>query len=180
MGRPKALLRHNGKTFLELLLAVTTHPRIGVRRVVLGPHAEAITAAVSLPADEIVVNEEWQKGPLSSLHSALRSLPPGTDGLLLLLVDHPLVSTALIGRLIETFYRTETRIVLPVCDGKRGHPVIFSAQLYQELCDAPLGAGARAVVWAHGQDVAEVQTDDRACLLNINNPAAFACLNKSS
>jgi CTP:molybdopterin cytidylyltransferase MocA len=179
MGSPKALLRHHGKTFLELLLAVTTHPRIGVRRVVLGPHAEAIKVVISVPADEIVINEEWQKGTLSSLHAALRNLPAGTDGLLLCLVDHPLISVALVDRLIETFYHTKNKIVLPVCDGKRGHPVLFAAELYQELLDAPLDKGARAVVWAHAQDIAEVQTDDRACLLNINDPETLASLNKN-
>src|SRR5208337_1161432 len=82
MGSPKALLSYQGRPFLEHLLEVTRHPRIGVRRVVLGVRAEAIARAVSLHADEIVINEDWEKGQLSSLHAAMRSLPAGTDGLL--------------------------------------------------------------------------------------------------
>ena len=176
MGSPKALLRHRGKTFLEHLLAATTHPKIGVRRVVLGAHAQAISEASSLPPDEIVINLEWQKGPLSSLHEALRSLPAGTDGLLMCLVDHPLISGALVGRLIDTFYASGKKIVLPTCGGRRGHPVIFSAELYRELLDAAPAFGARAVVWAHQQDIVEMATEDRGCLVNINDPEAFADL----
>jgi len=36
-----------------------------------------------------VINPEWEKGQLSSVKAALRSLPPGTDGMLLCLIDHP-------------------------------------------------------------------------------------------
>jgi molybdenum cofactor cytidylyltransferase len=179
MGSPKALLRYRGRTFLEHLLAVTIHPRIGVRRVVLGAHAQLTTTAIALPADEIVINEEWRKGKLSSLHAALRSLPEGTEGLLLCLVDQPLVSAELVDELIETFYVSKKPIVLPICDGRRGHPVIFSQELYPELLAAPLEIGARAVVWAHSQEIAEVPTRDEGCLLNINDPTAFARLTSS-
>jgi molybdenum cofactor cytidylyltransferase len=176
MGSPKALLRHQGRTFLEYLLAITTHETLGVRRVVLGPDADAITEAVALRPDEIVINVDWRQGKLSSLHAAIKTFPAGTDGLLLCLVDHPLVSAKLVDSLIATFYATKMKIVIPVCHGRRGHPVIFAADLYQELLAAPMNIGARAVVWAHAHDVAEVATDDQACLLNINDPAQFARL----
>jgi molybdenum cofactor cytidylyltransferase len=176
MGSPKALVQYQGKTFLEHLLTVTAHRRISVRRIVLGPDAAAITQAIALPPPEIVINRDWQLGQLSSIHAALRSLPLGTDGILLCLVDHPLVSAELVSKLIDVFYATRKSIVLPVCDGHRGHPVIFSAILFEELLAAPLEQGARAVVWAHGQDLAEVPTDDRGCLWNINDSATLAKL----
>ncbi len=101
MGSPKALLKYQGRTFLEHLLEITVHPRIGTRRVVLGPHADEITKAVALGPEEVVMNPQWELGQLSSLHAALRSLPESTDGLLLCLIDHPLVSGALVGQLID-------------------------------------------------------------------------------
>src|SRR2546429_9926585 len=91
MGSPKALLPYQGRPFLEHLLEVTLRPEIGVRRVVLGAHAEPIAKVVDLKADEIVINHEWERGQLSSIQAALRSLPPGTDGILLCLIDHPLI-----------------------------------------------------------------------------------------
>jgi molybdenum cofactor cytidylyltransferase len=176
MGSPKALLRFQGKTFLEHLVAVTTHAQISVRRIVLGSDAGLITQALALHASDIVSNPDWQLGQLSSIHAALRSLPPGTDGILLCLVDHPLVSAQLVDQLITVFYATRKSIVLPVCDGRRGHPVIFSAELYEELLTAPIDQGARAVVWAHTQEVVEVPTNDQGCLWNVNDPATLAKL----
>jgi len=170
MGSPKALVPFQGRPFLEHLLEVTAHREIGVRRVVLGAHAEPIAKAVNLKADEIVINHEWEKGQLSSIQAALRSLPSGTDGILLCLIDHPLISSALVQDLIEQFYTTKKPLVLPVYEGRRGHPVIFSASLYDELLRAPLETGARAVVWAHKGEVEEVQTNEEGCVLNLNDP----------
>jgi molybdenum cofactor cytidylyltransferase len=170
MGSPKALLPYQGRPFLEHLLEVTAHREIGARRVVLGAHAEPIAKAVNLKADEVVINHEWEKGQLTSIQAALRSLPPGTDGILLCLIDHPLISAALVQDLIEQFYKSKKLIVLPLYEGRRGHPVIFSASLYDELLRAPLETGARAVVWAHTGEVEEVPTNEEGCVLNLNDP----------
>jgi molybdenum cofactor cytidylyltransferase len=198
MGSPKALLEYQGRPFLEHLLQITVHPKIGVRRVVLGAHAEPIAKNIALAADEIVINADWEKGQLSSIQAAIRSLPdfkearaqkdsaqqqtyrpadktegraPGIDGLLLCLIDHPLISAALVNYLIEQFYAAGcAKIVLPVHAGRRGHPLIFPALLFQELLHAPEDRGARAVVWAHAAEVVEVPTEEEGCILNLNDP----------
>jgi molybdenum cofactor cytidylyltransferase len=137
---------------------------------VLGADAEPIAKEVDLAPGEIVINEEWEKGQLSSLQAALRSLPPHTDGAILLLIDHPLISSTLVDELIETFYKSGKPIVLPVYEGRRGHPVIFSSALYEELLNAPPETGARSVVWAHSAEVQIVQTNEEGCVLNLNDP----------
>lgn len=173
MGSPKALLPYQGRPFLEHLLEVTQHPKIGVRRVVLGAHAEPIAKAIPLRPDQIVINQEWEQGQLSSLQAALRSLPPGTDGMLLCLIDHPLISKGLVDALIEQFYATKAPVVLPVFQGRRGHPVIFSSSVYEELESAPADIGARRVVWAHTKEVSEYATTEEGCVLNLNDPETF-------
>jgi CTP:molybdopterin cytidylyltransferase MocA len=178
MGSPKALVSYQGRSFLEHLLSVTTHPAIGTHRVVLGPDADAIAKGIALRPDEIVVNHDWEKGQLSSIHAALRSLPPGTEGMLLCPVDHPLISATLVGSLIEAFAATHAPVVVPCYWGRRGHPVIFSAAVYDELLNAPLEQGARAVVWAHKGEVHEVATVEEGCVLNLNDPGAMAKLTK--
>ena len=176
MGSPKALVSYQGRPFLEHLLSVTKHPAIGVRRVVLGADADAISNGIALAPGEIVINSDWEKGQLSSIHAALRSLPPDTDGLLLCPVDHPLVSASLVSSLIDAFLKSRAPVVLPVYFGRRGHPVIFSSAVYEELLNAPLDQGARSVVWAHKGEVHEVATTEEGCVLNLNDPNAMANL----
>jgi molybdenum cofactor cytidylyltransferase len=75
--------------------------------------------------------------------------------------------------LIEQFYSTGAPVVVPVYQGRRGHPVIFSAAVYEELEKAPEKQGARSVVWAHREQVSEYITDEEGCVLNLNDPGTF-------
>jgi len=170
MGSPKALLPYQGRPFLEHLLHVSRQSKIGVRRVVLGADAETIVKAIPLAREEIVINKDWERGQLSSIQAALRSLPAGTDGILLCLIDHPLISEALVHDLIESFYSANKLIVLPLYEGRRGHPVIFSSSLYDELLTAAPETGAGSVVWANAAEVLEVHTSEEGCILNLNDP----------
>jgi molybdenum cofactor cytidylyltransferase len=171
MGRPKALLPYREGTFLEHLIEVTHHPRIGVTRVVLGAGAEVIRALAKLEPSTVVLNPEWEKGQLSSICVGLRSLEGmDLDGMVLCPVDHPLVSARLVSDLIEHFYADKKSIVVPTFNTRRGHPVIFSRSLFSELLAAPANEGARAVVWAHPGDIGEVPTDEEGVVLNLNDP----------
>ena len=171
MGRPKALVPFEGLTFVERLLQATNHPRVGIVRVVLGANAESIQAELELEQEIVVVNQDWQQGQLSSIQSAIRSLPADqTAGLLLCPVDHPLISTQLVSRLIAEFDSDRKLIVVPTHQGRRGHPVIFHASLYAELLDASPNVGARQVVWAHPDAIAEIETDEAGVILNLNDP----------
>jgi len=89
---------------------------------------------------------------------------------MLCLIDHPLISAALVEELVEAFYASRAPIVVPVYEGRRGHPVLFSSAVYEELEKAPMDVGARAVVWAHAKQVFEVGTTEEGCVLNLNDP----------
>jgi molybdenum cofactor cytidylyltransferase len=170
MGQPKALVPFQGSTFVEHLIAATRHARVGITRVVLGAGAEAIRTQLKIDPAWIVVNGDWPKGQLSSIRAALRSLAAGvTEGILVCPVDHPLISAELVGRLIAGFDAGGKMIVLPKFRGRRGHPVIFRAALYEELLAASAELGARQVVWNHAAEVVEVETEEEGVILNLND-----------
>jgi molybdenum cofactor cytidylyltransferase len=196
MGSPKALVPFRGRTFLQRLLDVVEHVQhsagqvangyaargldesarspgagIGFTRVVLGAKADEIRDRLGLDPSIIVVNPHWRNGQLSSIQAAISGLSAEqTDGVLLFLVDHPLVGAEVVSQLVEKFYDSGRPIVLPKYRGKRGHPVIFAQRLYEELLAAPAEQGARAVVWRHNEEVLEVPTEDEGAVLNLNDP----------
>ncbi|MCL6713480.1 nucleotidyltransferase family protein [Pseudomonas sp. R2.Fl] len=74
LGQPKQLLTRDGETLVHrgVRLAMETAPRRLL--VIVGGHAEAVSAAVrDLPAD-ILFNPEWEEGLASSLRLAAATL----------------------------------------------------------------------------------------------------------
>jgi molybdenum cofactor cytidylyltransferase len=75
--------------------------------------------------------------------------------------------------MIQRFYETKKLIVVPRYDGKRGHPVIFSRDLFEELLRAPGDQGAKAVVNAHPEETLEIDTEDEGITLDIDTPELY-------
>ncbi len=175
MGRPKALLPIEGQRFIERIIRVIGKSRVGRTIVVLGHHADQLRGQIEDLPVEVVINPDYHKGQLSSLQAAIRHIEKDDrcDAMLVHLVDHPFIDVALVDALIERFYETKKLIVVPRYRGKRGHPVIFSRDLFQELLDAALDQGAKAVVNAHRQETLEIEWRDEGITLDIDTPELY-------
>ncbi len=173
MGMPKPLLRFADTTFLERIIAVLRESDVDGTTVVLGARAEMIRTRVDLSGVKVVVNEECQQGQLSSLVKGLKSLPAGTEAILVCLVDHPFIAKEVVSGLIGAFRESRRPIVLPVCDGRRGHPALFASSLFDELANAPHDRGARHVVASNEDKVMEVSVADRGVLASIDTPEDY-------
>ena len=175
MGRPKALLPIQGQKFIERIIRVIGQSRVGRTIVVLGHHADQLRGQIEHLPVEVVINPDYRSGPLSSLQVAIRHIRDDDrcDGMLVHLVDHPFIDVALVDALIESFFETKKMIVVPSYKGKRGHPVIFSRELFGELLNAPLDQGAKAVVNAHRQETLEIEWHDEGITLDIDTPELY-------
>ena len=175
MGRPKALLVTEGRSFLDRLCSTFRAAGIDRLYVVGQPEAEELQTACAGCGARFLANPEPERGMLSSLHVCLRELTTTTtrtpiDGLFVAPVDCPHVQAATISQLARGFETSGAPIVVPSFGARRGHPTLFSAALFQELLEAPPDLGARAVVWAHATDRLEVPVDDPAILDDIDTP----------
>lgn len=188
MGHPKALLpypskagpdgvRDRERTFLEHLLDVFGRSRAEPIIVVLGHDRELIERQVSLEGARAVVNDRYREGMLSSIRAGIDSLDEAAiEGALVLPVDHPDVSVAVIDRVIASFEATRAPIVLPVHEGRRGHPVLFSRAVFDELRKAPETVGARRVVWDHQEDLLEVDVNESGIHRDVDTPGDYRAL----
>lgn len=175
MGSPKALLPIEGQTFIEKIVAALKQTPVARVAVILGHNAEEMKQRIEHLPVEIVINPDYKLGQLSSLQTAIRHLQTDAncDGMLVHLVDHPYIDAKLVDNMIERFYATGKLIVVPRYGAKRGHPVIFSRQLFDELLAAPLDQGAKAVVNAHRDETLEIDCADEGITLDIDTPELY-------
>ena len=174
MRSPKALLRIEDKTFLQHIIDVLRSAGIDETVVVLGAEAENIQHTLSWFDGRVVVNGEWEQGQLTSINAGLGALlKDGLEAAIVCPVDHPLISNRLIVGLLAAFRESKRRIVLPVFQGHRGHPVLFSSDVFEELRNADVSVGAREVVRNHPKDVYEMVTDEEGVAINIDTPEDY-------
>ena len=189
MGFPKALLpfpRSDGSetTFLEHLLDVMNRSRAEPIVVVLGHEGERIRSSVP-PASwgraRPVLNDRYREGMLTSIAAGLDAIEKGSaEGCLLLPVDHPGVSPEIVDLLIGRYEHTLRPILLPVCQGRRGHPVLFSRAVFGEIRRAPEAVGARQVVWDHQEDLLEVEVQDPGISRDVDTPGDYRSFRERS
>jgi molybdenum cofactor cytidylyltransferase len=171
MGHPKALLTYRGETFLEGILRASFAAGLENRVVVLGHGADKVMQQVDLSDVKVVRSRQLEAGPIGSIRAGIQAvLNHPVEGILVWPVDRPHVSIATVGALADAFRSSNLPVVVPVHEGKRGHPVIFGRAVFEELLQAPDDLGARAVVRADRARVHEVPVNDRSVLEDLNTP----------
>lgn len=175
MGRPKAGLLLEGRTFLAHAIATQRAAGIATIVVVAGADRGAVEAAMPASASAVLLdNPAPERGQLSSLKVALAHLlgDPAVTAALVALIDHPGVTAATLGRILAAARSAHhAAIVLPTHAGRRGHPVLFARAVWRELLATPDELGARAVVRSDPRRVLEVAVDDPGVLLDVDTPS---------
>ena len=176
MGRPKALLPHiaSGSTFLSHLVAAA-HAAHELPILVVGRADDLdLQAEVVRRGAVFVENREASRGQLSSVLAALDSFGPAVpDAMLLLPVDVPLITPAVLGQLMTAAKSSSASIVRAACHGRHGHPVLFKRTVFDDLRTADPAVGARSVVRADPSRVLDVETGDPGVLVDVDTPEDY-------
>jgi molybdenum cofactor cytidylyltransferase len=169
MGTQKLLLPLAGKTVIahvvDQLVSAALHPIVVVVRAGDGDVQNALGGR---PV-QFAFNSDPDGDMLSSVRTGLRTSPLECQAVLVALGDQPALSAQLIREMIDTFAASGRGIVLPVHNGQRGHPLLFSMRYRAEVLRSFDGVGLRGLPAAHEADIAEVQSTD-AAILDMDSP----------
>ena len=175
MGRPKPFLPHfsPNSTFLGHLVAAAHTAGLDPVLVVGQPDDTRLEAETARLGGKFVQNAEFERGQLSSLIVALNSFSSRADAIVVLPVDVPLITSAVIRQLMNAAAATTAVIVRAAHHGRHGHPVLFKAGVFDELRRADPSTGARAVVRADPARVLDVETGEPGVLIDIDTPEDY-------
>jgi len=147
----------------EGLIVVTGHERNTVRQ------------ALSAVDATFVHNPAYADGLSASLCAGLGAVPESWDGVVVCLGDMPRVTPKDLNRLIAAFNPVEGRaICVPTHHGKRGNPVLWGRQFFDEIRAVAGDVGARHLIGAYPEAVCEVEMPSDAVLHDIDTPDALA------
>jgi len=137
--------------------------------VVTGHERERIEQALAGRAVLFAHAEDYADGLSASLKAGLGAVPMESEGVMVCLGDMPLVSSAMLDRLIAAFDPDEGRaIVQPTYRGKQGNPMLWGRAFLDEMLTITGDIGARHLAAKHTESRIEGEMPDDAVLRDFD------------
>jgi CTP:molybdopterin cytidylyltransferase MocA len=202
MGRPKLSLPLAGSTVIQLVVTALRNGGADPVVVVVAPHnselaelAEAAGAAVCRLTDATADMRETVMRGLDWLEE--RCAPRPEDDWLLAPADHPTLDAEVVRLLRERSQSYEpaarTReaepslarracrpsIFVPVCDGRRGHPVLLAWRHVEAIRALPAGTGLNVYLRTHAEETEQVTVESKEVLRDLDTAEDYERLQQA-
>lgn len=178
--RPKSLLELDGVPLIRRQLMALADAGIHEVVVVLGHYAERIEEAIKDFSATLVRNPDPDAGQVSSLRLGLQALSLKLDAVLVALADQPLINSQDVTALISAYSHrpANTQVVQPTVDGLPGNPVMFTAEVREQILAASVHTGCRQWQSAHPEQVHAWVSDNLRYRADVDTPEDIQALAK--
>jgi len=168
--RPKCLLELGGVPLIRRTLIALSGAGVDEVVVVLGHHADQVAPVVESFPVTVVHNPRPDDGQVSSQRLGLAALTGKCDAVIVALADQPLINAQDISALIGAWKKRPqgADVVYPQVRGERGNPVMFSAEVREQILVGEANAGCRQWQSRHPERVAPFATDNRRYRVDID------------
>ena len=149
MGQPKQLLRWTNKSLIQFQVE-TILPTTEKIYIILGAYAPLIHPLLKNYKVELIQFNQWEKGMGNSLAYGIQKIlhsNPKIEGILVSLIDQPLVTNSHYLNMRATFKKGKNQIIASESDsGWSGVPVLFDAYYFDELQKLSGEEGAKLIL----------------------------------
>jgi molybdenum cofactor cytidylyltransferase len=160
MGQPKQLLPFRGTILLDWVMAqAESASALDEVIVILGRAADAIQPRLRNTRASVIVNPVFAEGCSGSYKAGMASIDQRAAAVMVLLGDQPGVESAVIDQVAEDWRTKGGRIALTSYRGRRGHPMVFARELFDQLRQLSGDKAAWKILDAHPEWVRDVEVD---------------------
>ncbi|MEM0084155.1 MAG: nucleotidyltransferase family protein [Candidatus Methanomethylicia archaeon] len=170
-GRNKLLEPINGKPMIKWTIETALKSNVGKVVIVLGFEAERIYEVIKdLPCEKIV-NPKYELGMSTSVKCGVEKVMDKNEAVLIIPGDCPFIDENTIKNIIDRYRETKAPIIIATYQGRRGHPILISKELYQEVMNiSEEKMGLKEVVRKHEGEIVHVETDNMGVIIDIDTP----------
>ena len=173
-GRIKQLLPWKNSTILGTIIETLKDSDLEKIYIILGYEKEKIYNSIKdLLTDkfEVLFNENYKKGMLTSIQEALKKAPTYFDGFIVFLGDQPFLNKETVKTLINEVKKGEYPIIVSCYKGERGHPTYISMKFKDKILSLdPEREGLRDIIYdARNKNlVLDLETKDPDTIKDID------------
>jgi molybdenum cofactor cytidylyltransferase len=134
MGSPKMVLPWKDTTVIGQVVKTITSAGIQEQYVVVGGDADKVDHALKAYPIHLVTNPNYASGEMvQSVRAGLQNLPAYIQSALIVLGDQPQIEVDTITAIINVYRETDSPLVVPSYQYKRGHPWLVKRALWQQI-----------------------------------------------
>lgn len=177
-GAHKLLLDAGG----EPIIRRTVRAVLGIQPaeivVVTGYREADITAALCNLAVRFCHNPDFAAGQPGSVAAGLRALTAPCQAVMIILGDQPLLTPEALNRLVMAYQAVPQgrSMLVPLCRGTRGNPVVIAAHLIPTILSGSLRLGNGKLIETYPDQIATVEMMDEAFIRDCDTPEDYAAL----
>jgi len=182
MGQPKMLLPWGDETVLTHVISVFQKAGVDDILIVTGGAREQVESLVSSLNVRTVHNPDYSNGEmLSSIQCGIHALTPlplspverGATAMLIGLGDQPQVKERSVWMVCDAFRESQSNIVVPSYQIRRGHPWLVAQPLWNELLNMRAPQSPRDFLNTHADEIHYVDVDDPTILADLDTPSDY-------
>lgn len=172
MGEPKALLDWGGQPLVCYQVEQLHEAGADEVVVVLGHRADDIQRMMRSVKCRVMLNALYQMGRAGSLRIGAKAVNRDAEAIIILNIDQPRPAE-FIRAVLEAHRAGTATITAPEHGGHRGHPLVVSGSLREDLMGARDETdGLHGVLRARQRETSTFETDDMAHL-DVNTPEEY-------
>jgi len=157
MGTNKLLLSIDGIPLIERVISIVSRSKLD--EIILVCACDIVEELGNNYGIKVIRNTTPELGQSCSIKLGVGKSSPHTDGFMFFVGDQPFITEDMIDSLIDSFEMSNCNAVVPLYNGTRGNPVIFSSKLRDKLLSLTGDIGGRKLLKEIGTDVVEVSFD---------------------
>jgi molybdenum cofactor cytidylyltransferase len=168
-GGAKLVARIHGEALIDLTLRALLDGGVGRVIVVMAPGVSLSEARlIGDRRVQTVVNDDPSRGMFSSIQAGLAAADG--DPVVILPADMPFVQLRTVAAVVDLCVRQGV-IVVPIHDGRRGHPIAFPAALRDAVLGALPESTLKTALASTHVERFELRVDDPGVLRDVDTPA---------
>ena len=118
-----------------------------------------------------IVYNPFEEGDMAgSVRTGLGAVHGSSNGILVSLADHPLVSSETVSLLISRHQEAHGRILIPRYRGAKGHPSLFPRELMDEIFE---DTNLREIIGKYYGKVSHVDVVDEGVVIDVDTAADY-------
>ncbi len=174
MRQPKMLLPWGNTTVLGHVIDVFQSAGIENILVVTGGARQEVEAVVGSKKANTVFNTDYTHGEmLSSIQCGLRALSHQTEATLVALGDQPQVEERSVRSIMEAFNQTDSKLIVPSYQMRRGHPWLVARGLWSEILEMKFPDSPRDFLNRHALEIQYIELNTPTILQDLDTPEDY-------